>query len=191
MQPYPEAFTDRQVHPKTAMLSHPVNSVFRDPDFGSLIVRVTDENTDPKHVHPYFRNPSSETNVWSADGRKFFFVTETVQDFASGFDPSMAITPLPGADSSGALVAPLRNPPTFSFVDPDLMYGTEVSAPLTIASYRFSTGAITPLLDATTCGTQPGTSGRSSKCFAEAMYICKVRGSWRAAPFASTYFFAS
>jgi hypothetical protein len=49
----------------------------------------------------------------------------------------------------------LREGPTFSFIDPDLMYGTAMKAPLTIATYRFSTGKVTPLFDTTTCGTQP------------------------------------
>jgi hypothetical protein len=62
---------------------------------------------------------------------------------------------LAGAGSGGALEIPLRQGPTFSFVDPDLMYGTEITNPLTIASYRFSTGQTTPVLDTTTCGTQP------------------------------------
>ncbi len=44
---------------------------------------------------------------------------------------------------------------TFSYVDPDLIYGTTGATPLTISSYRFSTGATTPLGDTTTCGTQP------------------------------------
>lgn len=156
VQPYPNAVTDRQVHPKTAMLPPPVNAVFADPDFGSLMVRVTDENTNPKHAHTYFRNPISEVNSWNSDGRKFFLVAGGGNTFAFGFDPaSMAISPLPDAEAGGGFAVPLRTAPTFSFLDPDLMYGTESDAPLTIASYRFSTAAVTPLLDATTCGTRP------------------------------------
>ncbi len=76
IQPYPNAFTDRQVHPKTAMAPPVVNTVFQDPDFGALIVRATDGNTNPKQLNGYFRNPETEKNAWSADGRKFFLVGE-------------------------------------------------------------------------------------------------------------------
>lgn len=156
VEPYPNAFTDREVHPKTPMAPPPAKIVFQDPDFGALMVRVTDDNTNPKHPHSFFRNPETETNAWSADGRKFFLAAEQTTNLAFAFDPStMAVGPLPGAGAGGAYTLPLRPGPTFSFVDPDLMYGTKLGAPLTIVSYRFSSGAITSLLDATTCGTQP------------------------------------
>jgi hypothetical protein len=48
--------------------------VFQDPDFGALMVRVTDGNTNPKQLNGYFRNPETETNARSADGRKFFLL---------------------------------------------------------------------------------------------------------------------
>src|SRR6267143_3359127 len=156
VQPYPNAFTDRQVHPKTPMVPPLVNTVFQDPDFGALMVRVTDGNTNPKQLNSYFRNPMTETNAWSADGRKFFFVAQGQMQLAFGFDPStMLISPLPGAGTGGGFAIPLYPGPTFSFVDPDLMYGVLKGAPLTIANFRFSTGAVTPLFDTTTCGMQP------------------------------------
>jgi hypothetical protein len=133
-----------------------VNTVFQDPDFGALMVRVTDDNTNPKRLHSYFRNPVAEANAWSADGRKFFLVGEEQTTLAFGFDPStMLISALPGARTGGGFPIPLYPGPTFSFVDPDLMYGRMAGASLTIASFRFSTGAVTPLIDTTTCGMQP------------------------------------
>ena len=156
VQPYPNAFTDRQVHPKTAMAPPVVNTVFQDPDFGALIVRATDGNTNPKQLNGYFRNPETEKNAWSADVRKFFLVGEGQNALAFSFDPStMLISPLPGAGTGGGFAIPLHPGPTFSFVDPDLMYGVLKGAPLTIANFRFSTGAVTPLFDTTTCGMQP------------------------------------
>ncbi len=156
VQPYPNAFTDRAVHPKTPMAPPPVNTVFQDPDFGSLMVRVTDHNTNLKRLHSYFRNPETETNAWSADGQRFFLVGEQKATLAFGFDPStMLVSALPGAEAGGGFAIPLAAGPTFSFVDPDLMYGTMAEAHLTIASFRYSTGAITPLIDTTTCGMQP------------------------------------
>ena len=156
VQPYPHGLTDRAVHAKTPMLPPPARTVFQDPDFGTLMVRVTDNNTNPKQVHSFFRNPDAQNNAWSADGRKFFLVGKNKINLAFGFDPpTMTIGPLPGAGAGGGFAIPLRVAPTFSFTDPDLIYGTEINAPLTIANYRFSTGATTPLLDTTTCGTSP------------------------------------
>lgn len=155
VQPYPNAFTDREVHPKTAMAPPSVNTVFQDPDFGAFMVRVTDGNTNPKDLNSYFRNPMTEANAWSADGRKFFLVGESNNALAFAFDPStMLISTLPGAGTGGGFAIPLHDR-TFSFLDPDLMYGTLARASLTIATLRFSTGAVAPLIDTTTCGTQP------------------------------------
>jgi len=156
VEPYSNAITDREVHTKTPMEPPPANTVFHDPDFGSLMVRVTDDNTNPKHIHSYFRNPETETNAWSADDKKFFLVGENETLLAFQFDPTnMLVSALPGAGKGGGFVIPLHQSLTFSYVDPDLMYGTLNKAPLTIASYRFSTGTITPLIDVTTCGMQP------------------------------------
>src|SRR5258708_33115162 len=156
VQPYPNAFTDREVHLKTPMAPPSINTVFQDPDFGALMVRATDDNTNPKVLHSYFRNPESEKNAWSADSRKFFLVSQQNKPLAFGFDPStMFISALPGAGAGGGFTIPLHAGPTFSFVDPDLMYGTMAHASLTMASFRFSTGAVTPLIDTTTSATQP------------------------------------
>jgi hypothetical protein len=154
VEPYPRAFTDREVHPKTPMAPLSLNTVFRDPDFGAPMVRVTGDNTNPRDLHSYFRTPAA--NAWSADGRKFFLVGEEANALAFGFNPAtMHISALPGAGSGGAFSIPLHAGPTFSHVDPDLMYGTLRHAGLTLATFRFSTGVVTPLFDTTTCGTQP------------------------------------
>jgi hypothetical protein len=45
-QPYPNAVTDRLIHPETPMSPPPRNIVFTDPDFGSSMVRATDPTTN-------------------------------------------------------------------------------------------------------------------------------------------------
>jgi hypothetical protein len=156
-QPYPNAITDRVIHTETPMLPPPVNTPFLDPDFGSLMVRATDETTNFKNPGSYLRNAAAgEANLWNADTSKFYVIGEGGVDLAFGFDPStMAIHSLPGANPGQALHVPLRPGASFSFVDPDLVYGTTNTAPLTISSYRFSSGVIAPVIDTTTCGTQP------------------------------------
>lgn len=156
VQPYPNAITTREVRSKTPMLPPPVNIVFTDRDFGSEMVRVTDENTNPSGSRGYFLSPGGVTGAWSADGQKFYVIGEWGHAFAFGFDAAnMSIKPLPGTTGGEGLSIPLRMGATFSFVDPDLMYGTLPNAPLTIASYRFSTSVTTPLVNTTKCGTEP------------------------------------
>jgi hypothetical protein len=156
VQPYPDAITNRLFYPKTPMAPPPVNTVFADPDLGAMIVRVTDQNLNPKHPGSFFRSPKADVNAWSPDNSKFYVAGEYSTDFAFAFNTdTMQVSALPGAGSGGGLVLPLRPGPAFSFVNSDLMYGTVVKAPLTIATYQFSTGTTQPLFDTTTCGTEP------------------------------------
>jgi hypothetical protein len=165
VQPYPNAITNRLFYPKTPMAPPPVNTVFRDPDLGAQLVRATDENMDPKGWNGLFMNPPQDKNEWSVDNRKFFVISGyngTILVFA--FDPvTMTLSSLPGAGRGGGVAVPLNASPTFSFRDPDLMYGTELGKPLAIATYRFSTAQVEELYDTTNCATQPplvaGTSG--------------------------------
>jgi hypothetical protein len=126
VQPYPNAITDRQFYAKTPMAPPPANTVFQDPDFGASMVRVTDENTNPKVPGDFFLNPDGDVNEWSADNSKFYVVGGgNGANLAFAFNPAtVTVSALPGAGAGGALVIPLREGPTFSVLDPDLMYGT-------------------------------------------------------------------
>lgn len=154
---YPHATTDRLIHHETPMVLPDKGVVFRDPDFGSLMVRVTDSSTNFKLPGTYLETGSSgENNVWSSDTGKFFVTGDGGWDFAFAFDPAtMAVSSLPNAGVGQGLLLPLRPGATFSFVDPDLIYGTADPDTLTITSYRFSTGVSTPVIDTRTCGVQP------------------------------------
>jgi hypothetical protein len=154
--PYPNAITDQSLHTKKTMAPPAVNVSFHDPDFGSQMVRVTDSTTDPKHAFTYFRNADNETNMFSSDVHKFFVVNGNGGLLAFGFNPSsMLITSLPGVALGTGLRVPLRTGATFSFVDPDLMYGADPKNPLSISGYRFSSGMTNQMFDATMCGTEP------------------------------------
>src|SRR5260370_37389472 len=67
----------------------------------------------------------------------------------------MAVSSLPQANSGQGFLLPIRPGPSFSLVDPDLIYGTTEPDTLTIVSYRFSTGVSAPVIDTRTCGQQP------------------------------------
>src|SRR5713226_1169463 len=155
--PYPNAITNKLIYQETPMVSPPVNMPFHDPDFGSPMVRATDETTNFVHPGTYLRTAASgEANEWSVDAKKFYVVGEGDVELAFGFNPStMAISSLPGATPGRGLHLPLRAGSAFSFVDPDFIYGTTNLDPLTITGYRFSTATSAPVVDTTTCGAQP------------------------------------
>jgi hypothetical protein len=154
--PYQDAATDRGIHPKTPMAPSPVNQPFNDPDFGSLMVRVTDKNSNPRGPGGTYQASVGGTDEWSRDGRKFYVNTGGGSILAFGFDPStMAILPIGGVQAGQGLLLPLRPDATFSRIDSDLLYGTINVSPLTITSYRFSTNSTSTVIDTTTCGTIP------------------------------------
>jgi hypothetical protein len=155
--PYPNAITDRNIYQETPMAPPGTNVVFNDPDLGSALVRVTDQTSNFIHPGTYLRNSATgEHNEWNADATKFYVIGAGAAELAFGFNPStMAISSLPGARAGQGLLLPLRPGSAFSFVDPDLIYGTTNKAPLTITDYRLSTATSTTVIDTTTCATQP------------------------------------
>lgn len=155
-QPYPKAVTDRLIYQETPMTPPQRNVVFVDPDFGSSMVRATDETTNYMDPDTYLSvEGSGKENEWSADGKKFYVTTRGGGILVFGFDPvTMTISSLPQAEPGKGLHPPLR-PGTFSNIDPDLIYGTHDPYSLTIVSYRFSTGASMPVIDTRTCGLVP------------------------------------
>jgi hypothetical protein len=157
IQSYPNAVTDRLIHQESSMVPPPKNVVFTDPDFGSSMVRATDATTDFKFPGTFLQSEGSgKANEWSADTKKFYVIGKGGRDFVFGFDPAtMAISSLPDAGAGMGLIIPLRPSPSFSFVDPDLIYGTSDPDTLTITSYRFSTAVSAPIIDTRTCGVQP------------------------------------
>jgi hypothetical protein len=157
VQPYPKATTDQLVHTKTPMSPPQVNVPFVDPDFGSQMVRVTDQTSQFMRPGGYLRTEASgSANLFSSDGTKLYVIAEGGTTLAYSFDSStMKIGSLPGAKPGKGLVVPLRTGASFSFTDPDLMYGTNGKNILEITSYRFSTGKLSPIIDTTKCGMQP------------------------------------
>jgi hypothetical protein len=157
VSPYPHARTDRRIQPESWLALPPVNSVVVDPDFGEQIVRVTDENTDPSLPGATFQTSDiGQQNTWSADSRKFIVVREGGAVLPFSFNPStMAVARLLDPNTHLPFSLHFTEGPTFSYRDPDLIYGTSDGDFLTIKSYRFSTGQLSTVLDTRTCGVQP------------------------------------
>ena len=154
---YSNAITDRLVRFETPMPVPAANTRFNDPDFGSLMVRATDTTTNFKLPGTSLRTEASGAeNAWSSDSNKFYVVGKGGQTLVLGFDPAtMAIRSLPTAELGKPQLIPLRPGATFSFLDPDLIYGTTSQRSLVISSYRFSTGSLATIIDTTTCGLKP------------------------------------
>jgi hypothetical protein len=126
--PYPNAITDRLFYPKTPMAPPAVNTPFADPDLGAAMVRVTDQNLNPRIPGSFFRNPPADVNEWSVDNSKFYVAGSHTTDFAFAFHPdTMTVSALPGAGAGGGLVLPLRPGPTFRS-GPDVWDGDEGAA---------------------------------------------------------------
>ena len=157
VQPYPNAITNRSIYQETPMAVPSRNVVFTDPDFGSKMVRATDSTTNFKLPGTFLRTEASgEANEWAMDTSKFYVVGAGGQALAYAFNPkTMVISSLPNATPGQALLLPLRTGGTFSFVDPDLLFGTSEPDTLIIQSYRFSAGITTPIIDTHNCGLQP------------------------------------
>ena len=157
VQPYPNAITNRSIYQETPMAVPARNVVFTDPDFGSKMVRATDPSTNFKLPGTFLRTEASgEANEWAKDTSKFYVVGAGGQALAYAFSPkTMAVGSLSNATPGQALLLPLRTGATFSFVDPDLLFGTSEPDTLIIQSYRFSTGLTTPIIDTHNCGLQP------------------------------------
>jgi len=155
-QPYPNAVTDREIHHETYMSVPERNQVTVDPDFGSLMVRASDEKTNA-FPDGYLRNSGSgESNAWNANSTMFYATGQGGRAYVFGFRPAtMRIVSPTNPSSDASLALPLRPGPTFSATDPDLIYGTTSLRPLVINSYRISTGVLNTLVDGATCGTRP------------------------------------
>ncbi|HWT78125.1 MAG TPA: hypothetical protein VN648_04905, partial [Candidatus Methylomirabilis sp.] len=139
---------DRDVQPTTPMPPPPVRKVFKDPDFGSRMVRVTDAQTMASfgHAGRHFVTPSSgEQNTWSKDSRKFFVQMQGGWIIPFGFDPvTMGVSRIDVPNGSLPLGAP-----SFGYTNPDVVYGTATA--LTVNEFRFSNHKLSTVIDTTTC----------------------------------------
>jgi hypothetical protein len=136
------ANSTRQLVPETPMAPPPVDMPFRDPDFGSRMVRVTDANTLAAASRPgnslvgisFHTDSSGEQNEWSVfdpnlgdHGEYRFWVTGTDGiPVVFSLDPvTMRVSGVTnGRRHHGG--RPIIPPfvASFSYKDPDIVYGT-------------------------------------------------------------------
>ncbi len=85
------AHTDRKVepYPDQPPQMGPAGSIIVDPNFGSRILRVTDEKTDQKQAgRPLVTPSSAEQNSWNKDSTMFYVTTDGGSFLLYDFDPS-------------------------------------------------------------------------------------------------------
>jgi hypothetical protein len=156
------AETGRQFKPETVIAAPQVNQVFRDPDFGSRMIRVTDEN-GIKGNFPGFNfasNSSAEINEWGKfnpslgpNGGYYFYVMTSgggAVPFSMDAD-TMQVTPRCGSLPR----CRLESGGSFSYVDPNVIYG-HFGSNTSIEAYDISSGKQKTIYDFTKCPGLPG-----------------------------------
>jgi len=141
------ARTDRKVepYPKTPPAIGPAGYVITDPTFGSRMVRVTDEKSDPKAPGGRLSTPAGAIqNSWNATSTMFYVITGGGGFLLYDFDPA-------------TLAAHQQNMPRlpwralqFSFAHPNLLYGVTERQP-EIEQYDVSRGKTSTINDPSKC----------------------------------------
>ena len=156
------AVSDLAEHPKPALpdtgpgsASWTVNTIYKDPIFGTRIGRVTDGNTlvgasSDYRSYSFQTTASAEQNTWNTSGTKFYVDTMSGWIVPFAFDPvSMKASRIPDSGSrfGGLVLTGLRGEPAFSFTNPDWIYGVAPTpAGNAIIRYDFAANTYTNLL---------------------------------------------
>jgi hypothetical protein len=156
------AESSRQFRPESTYAPPRANQVFRDPEFGSRLIRITDEDG----INGQFRgfsfnsNSSAEINEWGKfdpslgpKGGYYFYI---MRNGAGAVPFSMDAASMQVTPHCGALkLCRLATGGSFSYVDPKILYG-HFGSNSTIASYNVATGKQTDLYDLNKCPNLPG-----------------------------------
>lgn len=162
------ATTTRNIVLETPMPPPPVNEPFHDPDFHSLMVRVTDAVTAAAHPGSgdalvgvsYTGSPSGQANWWSVFdptiGTKggYRFIVGSTYGFFLSFELDVAtmktrrVTGRPGGVVGTRWFLPFNGGMSFSYKNPDLLFGAHGTE---IEVYNFATDRITPIYNFAQC----------------------------------------
>jgi hypothetical protein len=142
------ARTDRRVEPYSKMppALGPAGSIITDPAFGSRILRVTDEKSDPGGPGRPLMTPSASTeNAWNASSTLFYVMNSGGNFLLFDFNPSTLAAHLRAAPK-----LQWRGEPQFSSTQPNILYGVGSPWPA-IEQYDLSTGKTSVLEDPSKC----------------------------------------
>ena len=142
------ARTDRKVepYPDRPPAMGPAGSIITDPTFGSRIVRITDDRSDPKGMGRSLYTPSSaEQNSWNKDSTMFYVTTAGGSFVLYGFDPAtmkVRDAKKPNLDWNGE--------PQFSFSHANILFGMS-HLEAVIEQYDTATGKISEINKPSKC----------------------------------------
>lgn len=124
---------------------------FRDPAFGSRLMRVTDARTRPWSVNRSYRVPSNaHLAAWNANSTGFYVISDDGTAIPYAFDASSmsASRVQPVTTGDGGMTMRFYGEPQFSVTNPYVIYGVLSGGNNhTIAQYDFSTETYSPILD--------------------------------------------
>lgn len=155
------AETSRTPRPSPSVAPPKANEIFRDPDFGSRIMRVTDESGVGGNLagFSFGSNSSAEINEWGKfdpslgpHGGYYFYVM-TGGGGATVFSmdaATMQVTP----HCDALRMCRLSSGGSFSYVDPHIVYGHFESNNL-IQSYNVANGRESTIYDFSKCPNLP------------------------------------
>jgi hypothetical protein len=169
------ANSTQNVVQETPMAPPPVNTPFRDPDFGSRMVRATDANTltgvdgrgSQFTATSFMTDASAEANEWGKfdptlgpnGGYRFLVYTRGGWALVLTLDAAtMKVSPLTGKKRGGPLSADglLSVGGTFSYTDPDTLYFVHERR---LEALNLSTGRVTSLYNFESCPSLPSSAG--------------------------------
>jgi hypothetical protein len=140
--------TDRNAkpYPEKPPAIGAAGSIVNDPTFGSRILRVTDERSDPKQAgRPLYTPSSAEQNSWNKDSTMFYVTTSGGSFMLYNFD------------AATMTASPARSPnlswgaePQFSFRQANILYGVSHPEPA-FEQYDTSSGRVTEINKPSKC----------------------------------------
>jgi hypothetical protein len=159
------AESSHKIFPARPVMAPKANQVFQDPDFGSRMVRVTDENGIDGSLREFSfgSNSSAEINEWGKfdpslgpNGGYYFYVgTSGGGIVIYSMDAStMHVTP----HCEWGPRCRLPQPGSFSYVDPHILYGHFDSNNL-IQGYDVRTSKVATIYDLSKCPGLPADLG--------------------------------
>jgi len=155
------AETSRKLIPEPPYVPPKANQVFHDPEFGSRMIRVTDERGVDGNLpgFSFISNSSAEINEWGKfdprlgpnGGYYFYIMTGGGGAVLFSMDGrTMQVTPHCGTFRG----CRMRAGGTFSYVDPHIIYG-EFDSNNLITSYDVATGKQAAIYDFAKCPNLP------------------------------------